>query len=741
MKNSGIFILALSLFFSFSIQVCYSNQITETNRSQENLSDYPNEIIFYSNGSTFSPVIVLQADAEVTWTWEDNTTSNSLTPTKDYGIAQLRTNRLKVTPWSALRRINIGYDAGDGGTSSIEFVANQKISLVENLHLVAPYLKEWCSSYNNFTNLDFSNFINIETIECYLTRSLQNVNLLNTPKLRRACFEDNNLLSLDLSDCSSLEDLRGAVNNYSTLTFPNQSDNAWHLCLRDNPQITNQHLINDLSPFPKIAELWIWNSNQQGDLIILKTNPTRTVSINAYNNHFSSIDFRGSLLNVNAGGIVDLRYNELTTVDISGCIQIKKLDLSHNMLNSEAIDQILKQVDEYGTTNGTIDLRYNQPPTNIRLVSKTNLESRGWIVNTDIVIPVESISLSGGTSINTDNGTLQLSATVLPDDATNKSIVWSVVNETGIAAISASGLLTAQKDGTVKVIASANDGSGVIGELTITITNQVIPVESITLSGGTSINIDNGTLQLSATALPDDATNKSVVWSVVNTTGQAAISASGLLTAQKDGTVKALASANDGSGVIGELTITITNQVIPVESITIIDDLKEDTIHGIETKVTLKASIAPQEATNQKIDWLVENITGKASIDQTGLLITLSDGLIKVIAKATDESQCFHEKEYIIALSVTNQPQIITRNYNIFPNPAQGKIQIQIYKMPANGIIIEIRNSVGQILQKKIIFENLSEWTLNDYASTLFFITIIDKDIVFTQKITNFKIP
>src|SRR5665648_26205 len=737
MNNSSIFILALSLFFSFSILDCYSNLNTKKSKNQEFFLDVPDEIIFYSNGSTFAPVIVLQADAEVIWTWADNTTSTSLTPTKDYGSAQLRQNRLKVTPWSALRRINIGYDAGDGGTNTIEFVNDQHISLVENLNLVAPYLKEWCSSYNDLISLDLSNFINIETIECYLSRSLQNVNLLNTPKLRRACFEDNNLLSLDLSDCSSLEDLRGAVNNYSTLTFPNQSDNAWHLCLRDNPQITNQHLINDLSPFPKIAELWIWNSNQQGDLIILKTNPTRTVSINAYNNHFSSIDFRGSLLNVNAGGIVDLRYNELTTVDISGCIQIKKLDLSHNMLNSEAIDQILKQVDEYGT----IDLRYNQPPTNIRLVSKTNLESRGWIVNTDIVIPVESISLSGGTSINTDNGTLQLSATVLPDDATNKSIVWSVVNETGIAAISASGLLTAQKDGTVKVIATANDGSGVIGELTITITNQLIPVESISLSGGTSINTDNGTLQLSATALPDDATNKSIVWSVVNETGIAAISASGLITAQKDGTVKAVASANDGSGVIGELTITITNQVIPVESITIIDDLKEDTIHGIETKVTLKASIAPQEATNQKIDWLIENITGKASIDHTGLLITLSDGLIKVIAKATDESQCFHEKEYIIALSVTNQPQIITRNYNIFPNPAQGKIQIQIYKMPANGIIIEIRNSVGQILQKKIIFENLSEWTLNDYASTLFFITIIDKDIVFTQKITNFKIP
>jgi len=421
MNNSSIFILALSLFFSFSILDCYSNLNTKKSKNQEFFLDVPDEIIFYSNGSTFAPVIVLQADAEVIWTWADNTTSTSLTPTKDYGSAQLRQNRLKVTPWSALRRINIGYDAGDGGTNTIEFVNDQHISLVENLNLVAPYLKEWCSSYNDLISLDLSNFINIETIECYLSRSLQNVNLLNTPKLRRACFEDNNLLSLDLSDCSSLEDLRGAVNNYSTLTFPNQSDNAWHLCLRDNPQITNQHLINDISPFPKIAELWIWNTNQQGNLIIPQTNPTRTVSISAYNNHFSSIDFRGSLLNVNAGGSVNLRYNELTTVDISGCIQIKKLDLSHNMLNSEAIDQILKQVDEYGTTNGTIDLRYNQPPTNIGLVSKANLENSGWIVNTDLGTALDELNYVS-VYINPSNGTILINIDTIPSDGVFLSI-------------------------------------------------------------------------------------------------------------------------------------------------------------------------------------------------------------------------------------------------------------------------------------------------------------------------------
>jgi uncharacterized protein YjdB len=123
----------------------------------------------------------------------------------------------------------------------------------------------------------------------------------------------------------------------------------------------------------------------------------------------------------------------------------------------------------------------------------------------------------------------------------------------------------------VKAIATANDGSGVKGELQVTITNQIIPVENITISSpsGTTIYKDNGTLQLQTLVLPVDATNKAVTWSVFSVTGVASITSSGLITAAKDGEVRAVATADDGSGITGEQAITISNQIIPVESIAV----------------------------------------------------------------------------------------------------------------------------------------------------------------------------
>jgi uncharacterized protein YjdB len=84
--------------------------------------------------------------------------------------------------------------------------------------------------------------------------------------------------------------------------------------------------------------------------------------------------------------------------------------------------------------------------------------------------------------ITTPGGTLQLKVTVLPANATDKSVTWSIENGTGKATISTSGLVTAVENGTVTVTATANDGSGVKGTLLITITNQKILVTGITIS-------------------------------------------------------------------------------------------------------------------------------------------------------------------------------------------------------------------------------------------------------------------
>ncbi len=176
---------------------------------------------------------------------------------------------------------------------------------------------------------------------------------------------------------------------------------------------------------------------------------------------------------------------------------------------------------------------------------------------------VESITVKSAGDATTVNvgGTLQMTADVLPADADDKSVAWSVQNGTGSASIGAdTGLLTGTGAGTVTVRATAKDGSEKYGEMAITVT--AIPVTGITVTangGATSVHVDE-TLQLSAAVSPADATDKSVTWSVASGTGKATISTAGVLKGTEEGTVTVRATAKDGSGIHGDLQLTVTQK-------------------------------------------------------------------------------------------------------------------------------------------------------------------------------------
>jgi uncharacterized protein (TIGR02145 family) len=89
---------------------------------------------------------------------------------------------------------------------------------------------------------------------------------------------------------------------------------------------------------------------------------------------------------------------------------------------------------------------------------------------------VTSIALSpnAGITITTDDGTIQFTATIEPTNATIKTVTWSVINGTGTAVISSTGLLTALTDGTVTVKATAKDASGQYATAVVTISNQLV---------------------------------------------------------------------------------------------------------------------------------------------------------------------------------------------------------------------------------------------------------------------------
>ncbi len=88
-------------------------------------------------------------------------------------------------------------------------------------------------------------------------------------------------------------------------------------------------------------------------------------------------------------------------------------------------------------------------------------------------IMVSGITVSGDATIKTSTSKTY-TATVTPAGALTKTVTWSVINGTGTATINSStGELTAGSPGTVTVRATANDGSGVYGELAVTVQDVV----------------------------------------------------------------------------------------------------------------------------------------------------------------------------------------------------------------------------------------------------------------------------
>ncbi|MDX2431317.1 MAG: Ig-like domain-containing protein, partial [Bacteroides sp.] len=190
------------------------------------------------------------------------------------------------------------------------------------------------------------------------------------------------------------------------------------------------------------------------------------------------------------------------------------------------------------------------------------------------IIDVSAINLTGeggATTIETDKGTLQITAEVLPADASDMSVAWSVSDIT-LASISETGLLSAINDGVVTVTVTALDGSGVVGTIDITNSNQtpVVPVASITVSGAggaSEITENGGSLQMEAVVLPADATDNTYMWSLSDSS-IASIDANGLLMALNIGTVTVTATAADGFGGMGSLDVVISNQYTEVADLT-----------------------------------------------------------------------------------------------------------------------------------------------------------------------------
>ena len=245
-------------------------------------------------------------------------------------------------------------------------------------------------------------------------------------------------------------------------------------------------------------------------------------------------------------------------------------------------------------------------------------------------VKVQQITLTPSASSVVVGESLQIAAKVLPENATNATLKWKITPENILKPTAGAGQFTAQQVGEALIRAEAVDGSGVSAECKVVVKPRL--VQSLSLNATQKELIIGDAFSLTATAMPENATNRNIVWKLVS--GDAiALSADGVIQAKKVGEALVRAEAVDGSGVSAECRVVVKPRL--VQSISL--KLEKDTV-AVGDRFTVVAEVLPKNATNHSLQWMVtESLLLKHLGD--GTFEALKPGNATIVAQAQDASR------------------------------------------------------------------------------------------------------
>mgnify|MGYP004616266103 FL=1 len=275
---------------------------------------------------------------------------------------------------------------------------------------------------------------------------------------------------------------------------------------------------------------------------------------------------------------------------------------------------------------------------------------------TEIRLDKENITMPVGS-------TYRLTATILPENATDKTLVWKSDDES-VAIVDKDGLVIAVKGGFETIISAATPKGDVKAICKVKVEKKVVPVSGITIDKE-SLKMKVGeTYHLTAKVSPEDATDKSVVWKSEDES-IATVDQEGLVMAVKGGS-KTMITATSGE-FSASCAVTIEEDVIPVKGITLDKEIIE---MAVGSSCRLNATITPSDATDKTIIWDSSDET-IAIVSSSGVIAALKEGDVTITAYSLDRKKSascgVFIKDVKIALAKTTGIIGVNDNLNVAP--------------------------------------------------------------------------
>lgn len=267
-------------------------------------------------------------------------------------------------------------------------------------------------------------------------------------------------------------------------------------------------------------------------------------------------------------------------------------------------------------------------------------------------VAVTGVTLNKTSLSMVEGNSETLTATVSPDNATNKAVSWKS-SDASIASVDGTGKVTAVKAGSATITVSTTDGSKT-ATCSVSVTPKTISVTGVAIEPSTLEIKEGATFQLKATVSPADA-SQAVDWASPSP-HIATVDQNGLLTAVAPGTVRIVVRSKAFTDKQGFCDVTVT-QDNTLTGISL--DADEITIAAGGSR-TLTVIYYPEYASNKNVTWK----SSDASV------VTVSDGNV------------FGLKEGTATITATSEEGSFTAECVVIVGKAEGPL---IYSIGSDG--------------------------------------------------------